>query len=83
MIAGKGGEEQKWVCHGAHSPRRPRRATPEPAIAGQPPEPAGAVQKVLHGLGITGPGLLQRAADIDHASEQPIIESAGQGGMRH
>jgi hypothetical protein len=65
------------------SPGRPQRATPGPAIAGQPPEPAGAVQNLLHGLGITSPGLLQRAADIDHASEQLIIEAAGQGGMRH
>jgi hypothetical protein len=65
------------------SPGRPQRAAPEPAIAGQPPEPAGAVQDVLHGLGITSPGLLQCAADIDRASEQLIIEAAGHGGIRH
>ena len=65
------------------SPGRPHQAEPEPPIAGQPPERAGAVQNVLHGLGITSPGLLQRAADIDRASEQLIIEAAGQGGMRH
>jgi hypothetical protein len=64
------------------SPGRPQRATPEPAIAGQPPEPAGAVQNVLHTLGVTSPGLLQRAADIDHAGEQLIIEAARQGGIR-
>ena len=34
-------------------------------------------------LGVTRPDLLQRAADIDRASEQLIIEAAGQGGMRH
>jgi hypothetical protein len=64
------------------SPGEPQRATREPAIAAQPPEPAGAVQNVLHGLGITSPGLLQRAADLDHASEQLIIEAAEQGGIR-
>jgi len=63
-------------------PDRPHRAGPAPASAGQPPERAGAVQNVLHGLGVTSPGLLQRAADIDGASEQLIIEAAGQGGMR-
>ena len=62
---------------------RAGRGGPEPAIAGQPREPAGAVQNVLHTLGVTSPGLLQRAADIDCASEQLIIEAAGQGGMRH
>src|SRR5262249_48284406 len=65
------------------SPGRAGRGGPDPAIAGQPPEPAGAVQNVLHTLGVTSPDLLQRAADIDCASEQLIIEAAGQGGMRH
>src|SRR5262249_32699564 len=65
------------------TPGRPQRATPELAIAGQPRECAGAVQIVLHTLGVTSPDLLQRAADIDCASEQLIIEAAGQGGMRH
>ena len=46
------------------------------------PDP-NAVQDVLHTLGVTSPDLLQRAADIDCASEQLIIEAAGQGGMRH
>jgi hypothetical protein len=64
------------------SPGRPGWAGPDPAIAGQPPEPAGAVQNVLHTLGVTSPGLLQRAADIDCAGEQLIIEAAGRGGMR-
>jgi hypothetical protein len=64
------------------SPGQPGWAGPEPAIAGQPPEPAGAVQHVLHTLGITSPDLLQRAADIDRASEQLLIEAAGQGGIR-
>ena len=49
--------------------------------AGQPRELAGAVQNVLHRLGVTSPGLLQRAADIDQASEELIIEAAGQPGM--
>jgi hypothetical protein len=65
------------------SPDRPHRAEPEPAIAGQPPERAGAVENVLHRLGITTPDLLRRAADIDRASEQLIIEAAGHGGTRH
>jgi hypothetical protein len=65
------------------SPGRPHRAGPEPATAGQPPEPAGAVQNVLHRLGITSPDLLQRAADIDRDGELLIIEAVGHGGTRH
>jgi hypothetical protein len=61
------------------SPSRPHPAAGAPA--GQPRELAGAVQNVLHRLGVTSPGLLQRAADIDQASEQLIIEAAGQPGM--
>jgi hypothetical protein len=62
-----------------------RDARPHPAAgapASQPRELAGAVQNVLHRLGVTSPGLLQRAADIDQASEQLIIEAAGQPGAR-
>jgi hypothetical protein len=61
------------------SASRPRQ--PGPAIAGQPRERAGAVQNALHELGVTSPVLLQRAADIDRASEQLIIEAAGHRGM--
>ena len=64
------------------STSQPDPAAPGPASAGQPREPAGAVQDVLYRLGVTSPGLLQRAADIDRASEQLIIEAAGQHG-RH
>ena len=57
------------------SPQRP--AAPEPAVTGHPREDAGAVQAALHRLGISSPDLLQRAADIDRASAQLIIEAAG------
>ena len=59
-----------------------QRVGPGPDIAGQPPEPAGAVQDLLHRLGITNPDLLGRAADVDRASEQLIIEAARQGSTR-
>ena len=63
------------------SPQHP--AAPEPAVTtGHPREGAGEVQAALRRLGVTSPGLLQRAADIDRASEQLIIEAAGQHG-RH
>ena len=62
------------------SASRPRQ--PGPAITSQPRECAGAVQNALHELGVTSPVLLQRAADIDRASEQLIIEAAGQRGIR-
>jgi hypothetical protein len=42
-----------------------------------------AVQNTLHGLGITSPALLQRAADIDHAAEQLILHAAEQRGLHH
>ena len=57
------------------SPRRP--AASEPAVTGHFREEAGAVQAALHRLGVNSPDLLQRAADIDRASEQLIIEAAG------
>jgi hypothetical protein len=47
-----------------------------------PRQDAGAVQAALHRLGVTSPDLLQRAADIDQASEQLIIEAAGRGSRR-
>ena len=56
-----------------------RPAAPGPDLAGHPRERAGAVQDVLHRLGVTSPDLLQRAADIDRAGEQLIIEAAGRG----
>ena len=57
------------------SPQRP--APPEPALTGDQREDAGAAQAALHRLGINSPDLLQRAADIDRASAQLIIEAAG------
>lgn len=69
------------AAHASRDPSSiPRPAAGEPALAGQPRQLAGAVQNVLHRLGVTSPGLLQRAADIDQASEQLIIEAAGQPG---
>ncbi|MGO8896067.1 MAG: hypothetical protein ACLQB1_41160 [Streptosporangiaceae bacterium] len=56
-----------------------RPAAPGPDLAGHPRERAGAIQDVLHRLGVTSPDLLQRAADIDRAGEQLIIEAAGRG----
>jgi hypothetical protein len=57
------------------SPQRP--AAPEPAVTGHPREDAGAVQTALHRLGVSSLDLLQRAADIDRASAQLIIEATG------
>ena len=57
------------------SPQHP--VAPEPAVTGHPREGAGEVQAALRRLGVTSPDLLQRAADIDRASEQLIIEAAG------
>jgi hypothetical protein len=54
----------------------PRPTAPEPAVAGNPRGGAGAVEDILHRLGVTSPDLLQRAADIDQAGEQLIIEAA-------
>ena len=69
------------AAHAGHdaSTSPPHPAAPEPELAGHPRERAGAVQDVLHRLGVTSPDLLQRAADIDRASEQLIIEAAGRG----
>ena len=60
------------------SPQHP--VAPEPAVTGHPREGAGEVQAALRRRGVTSPDLLQRAADIDRASEQLIIEAAGQRG---
>ena len=58
------------------SPQHP--AAPELAVTGQPGEgPAGATQAALRRLGVSSPDLLQRAAGIDRANEQLIIEAAG------
>jgi hypothetical protein len=63
------------------SPGPPTAA--EPAFALQSRELTGAVQNTLHGLGITSPRLLQRAADLDQATEQLIIHAAEQRGLHH
>ena len=55
----------------------------EPAFDLHPRELTGAVQNTLHGLGITSPRLLQRAADLDQATEQLIIHAAEQRGLHH
>jgi hypothetical protein len=75
----------RTAAHAIHagrdaSPSRPRLAAPEPSFAGQPREHAGAVQEALHRLGVTSPDLIQRAADIDRASQQLITEAAGRRG---
>jgi hypothetical protein len=62
------------VHDASSSPQRP--AAPEPALTGDQREDAGAAQAALHRLGISSPDLLQRAADIDRASAQLIIEAA-------
>jgi hypothetical protein len=62
----------------------PGRSTAgDPAFDLQPRELTGAVQNTLHGLGITSPRLLQRAADLDQATEQLIIHAAEQRGLHH
>jgi hypothetical protein len=58
-------------------------AAGDPAFAIQPRELTSAVQNTLHGLGITSPALLQRAADIDHAAEQLILHATEQRGLHH
>ena len=63
------------------SPGLPRPAAAESALAIQPRELTGAVQNALHGLGITNPRLLQRAADVDQAAEQLILHAAEQRGL--
>ena len=65
------------------SPSPPRPDPGDPALALQPRELTGAAQNTLHGLGITSPRLLQRAADIDHATEQLILDAAEQRGLQH
>jgi hypothetical protein len=57
------------------SPRR--EAAPEQDVTGHFREDAGALQAALRRLGVSSPDLLTRAADIDRASEQLIIEAAG------
>ena len=64
-----------------HEPRRP--TAPEPAVTGHSREDPGAVKAALHRLGVKSPDLLQRAADIDRASEQLIIEAAGRRTSQH
>lgn len=63
------------------TPAHPAAADPAPTL--HPRELTGAVQNTLHGLGITSPRLLQRAADLDQATEQLIIHAAEQRGLHH
>ena len=65
------------VHHASPSTQRP--AASEPAVTGHFREDIGAVQAALRRLGVSSPDLLRRAADIDRASEQLIIEAAGRG----
>jgi hypothetical protein len=65
------------------SPGLQSPAAGEPAFTIQPRELTSTVQNALHGLGITSPALLQRAADIDHAAEQLILHAAEQRGLHH
>jgi hypothetical protein len=46
------------------------------------PELPGPVERTLHDLGITDPGLLQRGAVIDRAGERLIIDAAADLGPR-
>ncbi len=63
---------------------RPQHATGEPSPASEPRELLpGRVKNVLHGLGIKSPDLLQRAAEIDRASEQLLTDAAEQRMLRH
>src|ERR1022692_1512822 len=57
-------------------PSAPRRHAPEPAERPPPPGHPGLVERILHDLKITAPDKLQRAAAIDHAAEQLILETA-------
>jgi len=43
----------------------------------------GPAEDVLHGLGVTSPGLLRRGAQIDRAGERLIIDAAERRGPRH
>jgi len=70
------------VGRGASTNSR-RPAGPEPAVTDHPREDAGAVQAALHRLGVSSPDLLQRAADIDQAGAQLIIEAAGRTSDSH
>jgi hypothetical protein len=63
------------VHHASTSLQRP--AASELAATGHFREDAGALQAALRRLGVSNPDLLTRAADIDRASEQLIIEAAG------
>ena len=69
------------VHHASTSTQHP--AASEPAVTGHFREDAGAVQAALRRLGVNNPDLLTRAADIDRASEQLIIEAAGRGSGTH
>jgi hypothetical protein len=68
--------------------REAARATPSPSLdtgpqtqttnssREQPHDTAGPLQHTLLGLGITTPALLARSADLDHASQQLLIDAA-------
>jgi len=42
----------------------------------------GPVEHILHDLGVTAPETLQRAATLDHATEQLILQAAHEQSMR-
>jgi len=67
----------------ADSLAAPSRRAPEPAAR---PRPAmnlpGPVEHILHDLGVTAPETLQRAATLDHATEQLILQAAHEQSMR-
>jgi hypothetical protein len=56
---------------------------PEPGHrGGDPGELPGPVERVLHDLGVTSPEALQRAAAIDRAADELILEAAQAAGPR-
>ncbi|HET9971743.1 MAG TPA: hypothetical protein VFQ68_26145 [Streptosporangiaceae bacterium] len=67
------------AARGVHnaSPGGQRLAEVDLANTGHFREDAGALKAALQRLGVENPDLLQRAADLDRASEQLIIEAAG------
>jgi hypothetical protein len=68
------GAAARAVHDASRIPQRP--AEPELAVTGHFREDAGALKAALRRLGVKNPDLLQRAADLDQASEQLIIEAA-------
>jgi hypothetical protein len=58
------------------SGRQGRCGRRESAAGAAEPEMPGPVERVLTELGVTNTGLLQRAAAIDHAADQLILDAA-------